>query len=147
MAHRPWLAMVRPDTRNCILMDCEQHRVALALTRTRQPRARLSSLSSVLEGVERRTIEPADRARACTGTTRRLGGRRIIERADCCPPALGPGEHDWLTVVPSSDEGILGGPCESDEGEGVDLDGLDCRTAGVDDADGTVVTFGCMLSI
>ena len=48
----------------------------------------------------------------------------------------------------SSDDGVLRGPYEGDKREGGHSDGANCGTRSrIDDADGTVMTFGNMVNV
>ena len=139
----PTLSLVRPHARDGVLMHCKQLGFSLRASTTTTG-ARNTPRICVLEGVEGRAIQPPRSTGAESGRTKGgLGSGRVVEASNELPSTFVSGEDVWLAIVTSSDDGILGGPYKSDEGESRDSDGTDCRARPrIDDADGTVVTCG-----
>lgn len=144
---RPARPLVRPHARDGVLMHRKQLGFSLRTPAT-STRARDTPGIGVLEGVKSRTVQPPRPTRAEPGRTESgFGSGCVVEASDELPSTFVPGENVRLAIVTSGDDGVLGGPHEGDERESEYSDGTDCGTRPrIDDADGTVVTFGSKLN-
>lgn len=123
------LELVRSHARDGVLVHRQQLRVR------RRTSSHVPAAVGVTEGGERNGVE-ASHARARVGT---LARRAVVEAPDALPSALGAGKDYRLAVVPSSHDGVLGGPCQRDKRKRRDANVVNSRAAWVDDADRAIM--------